>query len=996
MNSTQRKGILFTSVAVVALLNASGASAQQTAPNFPVTTATANGQAAVATPPKDSTEGEIVVTGTRLRVSGYDAPTPTTIISAENIASSAQPNVFNAITQLPSLQGSTGATVGTNNTSTGQNGLSSFNLRGLGPIRTLTLLDGQRVVPANVTGVPDISLFPQLLIKRVDIVTGGASASYGSDAVAGVINLITDTKFSGFKANVLGSITKYGDNESVSAQAAWGGSFADDRLHLVLSAEYTREGGVPSNGFGAGPGPNGRTWYAAPSLQVRTIANTVSGSPQITRILNGQDYQFAKYGLITSGPLQGTAFGANGVPFTFNYGSNGRPTGTGAVTNCIAPFCEGGDLSGNVGNGTSLASKLDRYNAYGRVSYDLDSRNEIFATVNVSRVSSSSTPNPGAFKNANLTIQCDNPYVPASIQAACVTNAITSFQFGTSNAQLPKFINVQPVREQVRVVLGMDGAIDLLGSEWKYNAYAQLGRNLTTIDVDDITLTPRYNASIDAIRDISGAIVCRSAIARASGCVPMNVLGNVAPTAAALAYVTPANGPHQRSVQQEFAFGYSISATPFSLWAGPVAFAAGVEYRNESYRVTGDPYGDGTAPENPYTADYPADPLLNVTNGNNWYAGNFHRGNGKYDVAEAYAEFGIPLFNSSGAGKAMLNLAGRATNYSTSGFVATYKIGGTWDTPLSGLRFRAVHSKDVRAPNLSELFAAPTIVNITVNDPVTKTAVTAQSRTIGNPNLSPEIGKTTELGVVYSNPSWLPGFSASVDYYTIKIDKLISTITPQQTVDLCFAGNASLCGNVFLTGGGSTNPNYVIVQAINLAQIETRGLDIEASYQFELPGVPGKFALRGLATHTFSFLTKTGVLGQEPIESAGNNSGSVPYWKFFTTQAWETDRFSLNLTERWFSDGVINRMYVECQTNCPAPTVNHPTINDNRMNGAFYIDVGGSVNISDAVKFYFKVDNLLNRNPEPDYKAVPNNFGANPLLYDIFGRTFRAGVRFKL
>lgn len=989
MKSLCGKSTLLASAAVMAMLSAGNAGAQESIEATKT-------QADPASDSGETTASDIVVTGTRLRISGYDAPTPTTVISAESIAANAQPNVFNAITQLPSLQGSTGATVGTNNTSTGQNGLSSFNLRGLGPIRTLTLLDGQRVVPANVTGVPDISLFPQLLIKRVDIVTGGASASYGSDAVAGVINLITDTEFTGFKGNVLGSITTYGDNESISAQAAWGARFADDRLHLVLSAEYTREGGVPGNGFGAGPGPNGRTWYAAPSLQVRTIANTAAGSPQITRILQGQDYQFAKYGLITSGPLQGTAFGLNGQPFPFKYGSNGTPTGTGAVTGCVAPFCEGGDMDGTVGNGTSLASKLDRYNAYGRISYELDSRNEIFATMNLSRVESSSTPNPGAFKNANLTIQCDNPYVPASVRAACVTNAITSFQFGTSNAQLPKFISVVPVREQIRVVVGMAGSIDLAGSEWKYDTYAQLGRNITTIDVEDITLTPRYNASIDAIRDGSGNIVCRSAVARGSGCIPMNVLGNVAPSAAALAYITPANGPRQRSRQHEFAFGFGISSEPFALWAGSVAFAAGVEYRNEAYRVRGDPYGDGAAPENPYTAAYPADPLLNVTNGNNWYAGNFHRGNGKYDVAEAYAEFGIPLFKSDSAGKAMLNIAGRMTNYSTSGFVATYKVGGTWETPLDGLRFRAVHSKDVRAPNLSELFAAPQIVNITVNDPLTKTAVTAQSRTIGNPNLRPEIGKTTEFGVIYSAPPWLRGFSVSLDYYTINIGQLISTITPQQTVDLCFAGNTSLCSNVFLTGGGSTTPNFVVVQAINLAEIKTRGLDIEASYQFDVPSVPGKFSLRGLATHTFSFLTKTGVLGQEPIQSAGNNSGSVPYWKFYTTQSWETDAFSLNLTQRWFSDGVINRMFIECQTTCPAPTVNRSTINNNQMKGAFYFDLGGSVKVTDAIKFYFKVDNLLNRNPEPDYKAVPNNFGANPLLYDIFGRTFRAGVRFSL
>ncbi len=987
MSVRSGKAVFLATAAIVVLVDSGAAMAQEAKPE------TAAPSEAAAEERGDS---ELVVTGTRLRKSGFDAPTPTTVVGEDAIQASAQPNLFNVVTQLPSLMGSTGATVGTNNTSTGMNGLSSFSMRGLGPIRTLTLLDGQRVVPANVTGVPDISLFPQLLVKRVDVVTGGASASYGSDAVAGVINFVTDTQFTGFKANVLGSITTYGDNESGTVQAAWGGKFADDRLHVVLSAEYTHEGGIPPNGFGAGPGPNGRNWYAAPSLQVRTIANTPAGSPQITRILNGQNYQFAKYGLITSGPLQGTAFNAAGQPYPFQYGSSGVPTGTGAVTNCVAPFCVGGDMSGTVGNGTSLASKLDRYLGYGRVAYELDDRNEIFATVNIARVSSSSIPNPGAFKNANLTIQCDNAFLPAAIPAACAANGITSFQFGTSNANLPKFITVRPVREQFRYVLGMNGTIDFIGSEWDYSTYAQFGISHTNIDVDDITLTPRYNAAIDAVRDpVSGQIVCRSSVARAAGCVPINSFGNATHSAAALAYITPENGPMQRSRQREFAFGYSISGEPFKLWAGPVAFAAGVEYRHETYRVTGDPYGDGSSAENPYTSAYPADPLLNVANGNNWYAGNFHAGAGKYDVAEAYLELGIPMFDSEGAGKANLNLAGRATNYSTAGFVATYKIGGTWETPIDGLRIRAVHSKDVRAPNLSELFAAPTIINITVNDPVTRTAVTAQSRTIGNPALKPEIGKTSEIGIVLSNPSWLPGFSLSFDYFDIGVKQMISTITPQQTVDLCFNGNTALCGNVFLTGGGSTNPNYVIVQAINLAKIDTRGFDIEASYQFAMPGLPGKFSLRALATHVPSFLTNTGVVGQVPIESAGNNSGSIPNWKLYATQGWETDNFSFQVTERWFSKGVINRMFIECQTGCPAPTVNRPTINDNSMPGALYVDIGGSFKFGEKASIYFKVDNLFNKDPAPDFKAIPNNFGANPLLYDLFGRTFRLGARLR-
>ncbi|MEP9400519.1 TonB-dependent receptor plug domain-containing protein [Sphingomonas sp. VNH70] len=997
------RSALLLSGAVCALSVPPAARAQAAGPvpaETPAAQAAAPASDQAPVPPADDAQAtdaavsDIVVTGSRIKADGYTAPTPTTVLGAEQLAGSAQPNVFNAITQLPSLQGSTGASVGTNNTSTGQNGLSSFNLRGLGTIRTLTLLDGQRIVPANVTGVPDVSQLPQLLIQRVDVVTGGASASYGSDAVAGVINFVTDTKFEGFKANVLGSITTYGDNETVTAQAAWGRAFADDRLRVIVSGEYSYEGGIPGNGFGNGPGPNGRTWFRAPSLQVRTIANTPAGAPQITRILNAQDFQFAKYGLITSGPLQGTAFDVNGAPFAFQYGSNGLATGTGAVTGCITPFCVGGDTSGNVGNGTSMVAKLARLNGYGRIAYDLGDRNILFATVNVSRVTSRNTPNPGAFKNANLTIQCGNPFVPASIQARCAAAGITSFQYGVSNAVLPEFISVNPTREQSRFVIGMDGRGELLGTEWTYNSYLQYGINKTAIDVEDITLTPRYNAAIDAVRDASGAIVCRSEAARASGCVPLNIIGGLAPSAATLAYITPANGPFQRVRQTETAFSGSISGNPVDLWAGPLSVAAGVEYRREAYRARADAYGAGVTAVSPNTPDYPADPLLNSALGNNWYAGNFKNGNGRYHVWESFVEFDTPLFDSDALGTANLNVAGRATQYSTSGFVATWKVGGTWETPLDGLRVRSVISKDVRAPNLSELFAPPTIINITVNDPVSRTAVTAQSRAIGNPDLRPEIGRTDQFGVVLSNPSWLRGFSVSVDYFRIRVSDLISTITPQQTVDLCFAGNTALCGNVFLTGSGS-NPSFVTIQAINLASIYTNGLDIETSYQFGLDrlNLPGRIVLRALASHARNFITTTGIAGQEPIQSAGNNSGAIPHWKIFATQGWTGERASLTVTERWFSDGVLNRMYVECRTNCPAPTVNHPTIDDNRMNGALYFDIGGTYKVNDAIEAYFKVDNIADKSPYPFHQAVPNNFGANPLLYDVLGRTFRLGAR---
>ena len=227
----------------------------------------------------------------------------------------------------------------------------------------------------------------------------------------------------------------------------------------------------------------------------------------------------------------------------------------------------------------------------------------------------------------------------------------------------------------------------------------------------------------------------------------------------------PANGPEQRSRQVEDVVSFNLSGAPFSLWAGPVAFATGAEYRNESYVTTADPYGNGVTAASSYSAAYPADPVLN-TAGNNWYAGNYHDGQGSYHVAEAYLEQNIPFLKWDPLGVANLNLAIRQTKYSTSGNVTAWKAGGTWKTPIDGLSLRAVTSRDIRAPNLSELFAAPVVTNTTV---IFKGApYNVLGETVGNANLKPEIAHNTTFGVTLSQPEFLPGFSASIDYYDIR------------------------------------------------------------------------------------------------------------------------------------------------------------------------------------------------------------------------------------
>ena len=989
------------SLAVASACWSVGAAHAQQAQLEPDTPAAA-ADAAAQTPPTDAApspaaaapaSGEaanvVRISGSRIAARGFTMPTPTTSLTSADLEKSAKPNLFNTLAELPALQGSTGRTTSTNSTSSGIQGLSSLSLRGLGTIRTLTLLDGQRVVGANVTGVTDVSQFPQLLVKRVDVVTGGASASYGSDAVGGVVNFVTDKKFTGFKAHVQGGQTKYDDDRGGSVQAAWGKAFLNDRFHVTASAEFTKENGIESPGFG-GKGPNGRTWYQNPAYSVRPLSQTGDGLPQYRVIEQAQQYQYAKYGLITSGPLQGTAFGAGGVPYQFQYGSNGQPTGTGAVTGCVNPFCIGGDLSGSVGSGTNLAMNFKRQVAYTRMSYDLTPDHQLYFTANYGKVDSRFSPNPGAAKNANLNIQCSNPFLPASIVDACARTNITSFQYGTANAVFPENIDVQPTRTQRRFVLGAEGKFALFGKDWSYDAYVTHGENKTNLDAFNMTLNARYNNAIDAVRAPDGRIVCRNPVAAASGCVPLNIIGDNPIDPAAWAYIAPANGPRQRTTQSQDVGSFNINGELFEGWAGPISLATGAEYRREKYRVRGDAYGNGVTPDSPNNAMYPADPLLNTTVGNNWYAGNFHNGEGSYNVREAYVELNIPVFKSATWGEANLNLADRETKYSTAGSVGSWKLGATWQTPIDGLRLRGVTSKDVRAPNLSELFAAPVVVNNVVQ--YQGNTISVQERTVGNTNLRPEIARNNTFGIVLSQPKWAPGFSISADYFDIEVKGVISALTIQQEVDLCVAGNQEICNAMVLNSPGN---NYVTVQNFNLASLKVKGFDLETAYRtgLERLNLPGRFTFRALATRNLHYITESGVVGTIAVDSAGSNMGNTPKWKVLAQQTWENDKLSVTLTERWFSDGTYRNDFIECQTGCPMSTLIHPTIYDNKMKGAAYLDIGASYNLSKQLQAYFKIDNVTDRAPE----AAPQtnaSYGINPALYDVVGRTYRAGLRY--
>ncbi len=658
----------------------------------------------------------------------------------------------------------------------------------------------------------------------------------------------------------------------------------------------------------------------------------------------------------------------------------------GTVTGCYVGFCVGGDTSGNVGVGATLQSGIIRSNFYNRTSFDLDENNEVYVTVNLAKVDTHNQPNPG-FTEAGLTIQCANPYVPTSISTQCAQNNITSFKFGTVTPFLPS-IRVNTERQQERFVVGADGQFGMFGSSWHYDAYFQHGKEISDINVHNLLLKARFTAAINATM-LNGVIVCADPVARANGCQPINVIGNQTPSASAIAYLQPAVGAFQHTIQTQDVTAVSVSGEPFSLWAGPVSVAAGAEYRREFYRAVADPYGNGTS--SPYNSDYPADPLLS-TSGGNFYAGNYRNGTGSYNVAEAFLEFNVPLINTAELGQLNLNAAGRAEKYSTAGNVQAWKVGFTWDTPLSGLRFRTVRSQDVRAPNLNDLFGPTTSTNLpNFTNPFNNTTLTISQNSGSNPGLKPEIAQNFTFGVVLANPSWAPGFNASIDYYDIKLtDAISSGPNATQLVQYCFDGSVPAACNAFnLTGA---NP-YVNVGSINAASIKTSGVDYEVSYQSPHPlGLEGNLVLRALATNVRDFTTVPGLPGTIASQTAGQNTGATPDWKALFSQSYSTSTYSLTLQERWFSDGVYGTQYVVCSSSCPTSTSNNPTLNNNSMPGATYVDLAGSYNISKGIVAYFKIDNMFNVDPVPS-PQTNTGLDVNPALYDTLGRFYHAGVR---
>jgi iron complex outermembrane recepter protein len=888
---------------------------------------------------------EVTVTGSHLALSPFESPTPVTTISSEDLDDRGVTNVFDYLSYLPQFN----AQNNPQNTTLWslKNGATYNDLRGLGPNRTLTLLDGQRFVATDPGGELDMNVFPTALIERIDVVTGGASAAYGSDAIGGVVNVITNQHFQGVKADMQYGRSQYGDATSTAGSFAVGTSLLDNRGHFVASLDILRAGGLATQ--------SDRPWGRAAPCIMNNPAYTGAGSTAPQQIIG--------YNCTLSTATTGGLINSPGILANYQFGPGGtlEPFQPGANYSASSPFMSGGS-GANMGADRPISVPFNRYSAYAGFRYEITDSIEGYVNA-IDSHSNGESPTAQQWDFGSITINADNAYLPAQLRTLMTQNNISSFTMSRVNTDMGFYI-ADSTTDVRRYVIGVNGD----NSGWKWNAYAQRGEtDYTNLQINN-RIQPNFLNAVDAVvNPATGQIVCRATLTGgAPGCVPIDLFGYGSPSAAADAYVHGTEFLDWTIIEDDAAA--SVSRTVPTLPAGPLALALGAEYRKES--TFG--YADPLAVSGGYTVVSPVPPTI-----------------GSYHVSEEYIEVAQPLLkNVPFANLLELNAAYRNANYSTAGSAKAWKLGLSW-LPVAPLRFRGLLSQDIRAPNLNELFSPPGgLAFSTINDPTTNSSYTVRLSFGGNTALKVETAKTKSFGVVYS-PEWASGLALSVDYWDIRVNNEIGGLSAQQIVDFCQAGDAQACASITRENGLIYS---VAATEFNIAQERHSGVDLEGNYSHDLPfkffGGPAHLNVSLVGTNTEHWrLSPDGVNFSELAGQVGANvSGSgLPKWRGNLTVDYSGGAAGINGRVRYIGGGnYINGWTTEIFA-------------DNNIPGVAYLDLSARYRFRNQdphpIEVHAGIDNVLNRSPPIN----PENFFitgfTNYELYDVIGRRYYLGFR---
>lgn len=933
-------------------------------------------------------QGEpIIVTGSRIK-SSFDQPQPVTMISADRLNERGITNLGDALNELPTFSATqTPATAGLSPGPGLNVGGRILDLRGLGAVRTLTLVDGKRFVPTTTQATVDTNMIPSILLSRAEVVTGGASAVYGSDAVSGVVNLILDHKLTGYKFDSKLGISNAGDNFTRELGAAGGWDFGSN-LHLVIGGEWEKADGINAcrdrawcvNGLtivGRNPLAPGQQ----PTIPASNIVpNAAVWTTDFQGITTPPASAYVGVSSPVLRPIDGITFNNDGTPRRYQMGPYanriwmiGGETGTPAEENVYFDF--------------PLVDPTERYSSMGLLTYQAtpDLTFELDVTVGGSVGHHRST----AYRSIAINIQADNPFIPRSsdptldIPTILAKSGATSFTLGKG------FDDVGPVQIKAtnHVFRVVGSAKYQISDNWSAEVYYQFGRNSFRSDLYNNTITANIVKALDATT-LNGQPVCRvNADADPTNndpaCVPLNPFGyaNGPNFAAAKAYVT-ANG-FQTSITKQNVVAANVTGTLLELPAGPVGVAFGAEYRSDS--LDGD-----------------TDKISQA--GGFFNAGNGSIISGKIDVTEGYGEIDIPLLRDvSFAHELGLNGAIRQTHYKRSSKFApsstvdatTWKVGAVW-APIEALRFRVTRSRDIRAPNIPELFGPQnTHTGILTDVGNGGVQVIVPITTGSNPNLRPEKGDTFTAGVVVQPQGGFFGrFRASADYYDIKIADAIGVLGQQNIVQRCADGDTLSCSLVSRDAGNNVVNITDTVQNVN--RLIARGIDFQFDYRQPLSG-ESSLLLTVLANHVSDLITvdsggSTNRAGQTGLR--GGTPPGVPDW---TVDANATlnlgESFSLNTHVRWINKGFFFPSFVA--PGDPGYSLSNPnSVNTNTVPSRIYVDLLATyrfaVGSGQKIELYAGVDNVFNQDP-PNFPGA--NGAGNNVLFNPVGRMFKGGIR---
>jgi iron complex outermembrane receptor protein len=952
--------------------------------------------------------GEIVVTGSRIARQDYQSASPIVTVDTQDFQATGSVTIDSLLNDMPQFVPSVSST--SNNPSNG--GQANLNLRGLGTSRTLVLMNGRRVVPSNASGVVDINILPTALIKNIEVISGGASAAYGSDALAGVANFILNDSFEGVQIDAQYGETDRSDGTTESYSLTVGGNFADDRGNMVLSIGRSTRAQIYNGARdwaavsgASGTTPLGSTTFDSNNLPTQAFINNYFGTPTVCATSANP-----------SAPCVGNSgqFGFNNDGSLFSYVLTRNFKSPGGITYDGFAQPGVGTYAFNTGALNSLQLPLDRWSAYAGGRYKLNDNAEVYSSLLFTQYTAqqelAATPAAGNVPSTGFRVPTTNPFIGTTLRSFLNSRANPNGSFLLNKRFTEVGGRIGNDRYNVyQLTAGVRG--DIADSEWTYDVYAQYGR------VDNTT-TQSGNVSRSAVQRLldapdGGRSLCEGGF---------NPFGESNLSAACINYISRTG--QNTTISEQTVVEASLQGPLFALPAGEARGAFGVQYRQDNYAFRPDA---SLAQTNTVVARPDGG-----SNGGSEIAGfNASQAlNGDTNSKELFAEVLLPLLSDLPFVQQFdLTLGARYSDYNTIGGVSAYKADFEWQV-VDGLRFRGGANRAVRAPSIGELYAptntsfpaigtpsatglsgdpcdirssyrngpdAAKVRALCIAQGISANAIDsyqfgnnqATGITGGNATLEEETADTWSVGAIYQSRFQHPllsGFSASVDYYNIEITNVIGTVTASAQLQGCYNAQGqnpnydasnTYC-QLFIRDSLTGNVTQARELNQNLATLKTSGIDAQFDWRVQLAdaGLPDWGSLNANVVVGWldtwerqdaaggPFINRTGT-----IDSVFGNT--FPEWKMLSSLNWSMGSFGAGV--RWRRVGEMTQFGT---TNVLEPL--------------HYFDLNGTWTINDTVVLRAGVNNLTDEDPRVYSPGVQAN--TDPSTYDVLGRRYYVGM----